>query len=188
MSKGWRKVAVCTESRRPVSYVLLTCLMKVLPSVCSSLYEVSLFGAFFCLAIFRALRVVELVSPSQARVGGLLSDDISSGEWGPSYSPDVFGRGEWLPIYAIVGEVCPVKVVSDYLSARSARDSFIVHNDGSVVTRFQFAVFRTALGAAGLQPNKFRTHPFRIGAAAEAARPGFPEMEVQCIGRWKSLC
>lgn len=74
--KGWKKEYVRTEHRRPVSYSLLVRLLGATDSTCSSPFEATLFRACFCLAIFAALRVGELVPPSRARGGGLLSDDV----------------------------------------------------------------------------------------------------------------
>ncbi|XP_044151282.1 uncharacterized protein LOC122939275 [Bufo gargarizans] len=58
--KGWRKEYVSRESRRPVSFGLLGKLISLLPQVCSSPFEVSLFSGSFSLAFFAALRVVEI--------------------------------------------------------------------------------------------------------------------------------
>lgn len=164
-------------------------------SVCSSPFEVSLFQTCISLAFFGSLRIGELVSPSQSRVGGLVFEDVllSNGALRiriQRSKTNVFGRGVWLPIQAVNGEVCPVRAVSNYLSIHpSAPLPFCIHYDDSPVTRFQYiSVFRRCLSAVGLQPNEFGSHSFRIGAATKAARAAFSEEQVQRIGRWKSSC
>lgn len=51
-----------------------------------------------------------------------------------------------------------------------------------------FPLFKTCLVRAGVNPDEFGTHSFRIGAVTEAARAELPEAEVMRIGRWKSAC
>lgn len=192
--RGWKKEFVSRDSRRPVSYSLLVRLFDISGSQCVSPYEGTLFRACFALAFFGALRVSELVPPSRTRVGGLLEDDVVLANGSLRIrirrsKTDTFGRGEWVPLHSVVGSACPVRAVSEYLQLRPSGRSFLVHSDGSPVTRFQFqSVFKRCLMAVGVSPGDFGTHSFRIGAATEAARAGMSNAEVQRIGRWRSAC
>ena len=38
----------------------------------------------------------------------------------------------------------------------------------------------------GLDPTKYKSHSFRIGAATTAADMGMSETQIQLMGRWKS--
>lgn len=90
---------------------------------------------------------------------------------------------------AVGGLACPVLAVSEFMAVRSANPSFLVHADGSSLSRFQFSsILRTLLWAIGEIPREYGTHSFRIGAATEAALAGLPDTEVQRIGRWRLAC
>lgn len=192
--KGWKREHVRTESRRPISYALLVQLLNATDSQCSSVYEASLFKASFCLAFFAALRVGELVPPARARAGGLMMDDVVLANNSLRIrirrsKTDVLGRGEWVPLHSVQGPACPVSVVASFLSCRAEGLHFLVHADGSPVTRFQFQlVLKKCLGHAGVSPGDYGTHSFRIGAATEASRAGLSNSDVQRIGRWRSAC
>ncbi|KAM3936568.1 uncharacterized protein RB166_008366 [Leptodactylus fuscus] len=192
--KGWRREVVCKDSRRPVSYALLCRLVSALPSICSSSYESLVFGACFSLAFFGALRLGELVPSSRSRPGGLLFEDVllcndSLRIRIRRSKTDSLGKGAWIPLQRVDGDVCPVRSVSDYLSRRAQGSSFLVHESGFPVTSFQFrSVFNKSLSFLGADPSEYGTHSFRIGAATEASRAGLSVESVQRIGRWRSSC
>lgn len=192
--KGWKKEYVRTEHRRPVSYSLLVRLLGATDSICSSPFEATLFRACFCLAFFAALRVGELVPPSRVGGGGLLSDDVILANGALRVrirrsKTDIFGRGEWVPLHGVSGLACPVRAVGDYIALRPPGVHFLVHEDGTAVSRYQFqAIFKNCLQEVGVRACEFGTHSFRIGAATEASRAGLSNEEVQRIGRWRSSC
>lgn len=192
--KGWRKEHVRSDSRRPVSYSLLCQLVEATLVVCKSRFEACLFQTAFCLAFFAALRVGELVPLSRVRSGGLLAEDVVLQNEAVRIrirksKTDVLGRGAWVPLHKVQGPVCPVRVVTEFLSSRVQGRSFLVHRDGSPLTRYQFqSVFKLCLSQVGVPAGEYGTHSFRIGAATEAARAGLPNSEVQRIGRWRSDC
>ena len=192
--KGYRKAVVRRDTRRPVTFGVLGGIVEQLPRVCSSLYEVALFKAAFLLAFFGAFRVGELVSPSKKVQGGNGSQEVVCGEgdlrlfWRRSKT-DQTGKGRSVRVFAVGGsELCPVGAVREFLALRPQTvGSFLIHSDGSPVSRFQFvAVFRKCLGALGLIGKEFSSHSFRIGAATEAARAGMDGEAVKRIGRWES--
>lgn len=153
-----------------------------------------LFHTCFSLAFFAALRVGELVPPSRARGGGLLSDDavLANGALRIRIrrsKTDLFGRDEWVPLHGVSGLACPVQAVGDYLALCPPCLNFLVHEDGAAVSRYQFqAVFKHCWQEAGVRACEFGTHSFHIGAATEASRAGLSNAEVQRIGRWRSSC
>lgn len=76
--------------------------------------------------------------------------------------------------------LCPVKVIK--IQGLQLGPLFI-HGDDSFQTRHQFStVLRKTLQYCGLDPGKFGTHSFRIGAATLAAAKGFGPWQVQAIG------
>ncbi|KAM8960765.1 uncharacterized protein RCH25_036532 [Pelodytes ibericus] len=192
--KGWRRGHRSVDARKPVSGALLLGLVHVLPAVCRSPFEISLFRLAFSLAFFGALRIGELVSPATRVAGGLLAADMVRE---PGFlrfvirrsKTDMLGKGTWVTLREVPGStVCPVSCFDQFCSGRPVGSlSLLVHADSSSLSRFQFIqVFRLAVEALGLPGSEFGGHSFRIGAASEAARLGYAERAIKQIGRWES--
>lgn len=192
--RGFRKGRLTRDSRRPVSYEVLSDLGEVLGVLCTSSYEARLFRAAFSLAFFGAFRVSELVAPSRSRVGGLLVEDVCLKGCVLECvirrsKTDQLGRGARVVLQQLLGSpMCPVRVVQDYLEVRDCCGGpLLVHKDGSFLSTYQFVqVFRKGLERMGLVAKEFSSHSFRIGAATEAARWGLGPEAVKRIGRWES--
>lgn len=102
---------------------------------------------------------------------------------------DVLGRVEWVPLHSVQGPACPVRIVNQFLACWAQGSQFLVHEDGSPLSRFQFqAILKLCLGFVGVSPGYYGTHSFRIGAAMEAAKVGLSNSDVQRIGSWRSSC
>lgn len=192
--RGWVKECSVRDSRKPVSFATLQALVAAAQRISSSPYEASLFATAFGLAFFGAFRVGELVAPSRMAPGGLLLEDVVAG---PDFlrirvrrsKTDQLGKGSWVHLRAVQGGLCPVRLVADFISSRSSGSQFLVHQDSSPLTRFQFtSIFKKCLLEAGENPADYGTHSFRIGAATEAVRAGLAEGEVMRLGRWQSRC
>ncbi|CAJ0936584.1 unnamed protein product [Ranitomeya imitator] len=74
--KGWRRASARSDQRRPISFTLLSNLVRVSGSVCDSTYEATLISAAFSLAFFGAMRVSEILPSSRCRAGGLQLEDL----------------------------------------------------------------------------------------------------------------
>ncbi|KAE8597619.1 hypothetical protein XENTR_v10016535 [Xenopus tropicalis] len=193
--KGWKREGKeKRDTRRPVDFHLLQRLLAPLQVICRSQYETALFQAAFSLAFFGALRISELVPPSAKKPGGLRHGDMIINQNFVRFrigrsKTDVLGRGCWVTIAAIRGRSCPVRLVTAFASLRRAGTNFLVHEDGSPLTRYQFSrLFNRCLERLGLNKKEFGTHSFRIGAATEACLQGLSESAVKTVGRWKSNC
>ncbi|XP_077110356.1 uncharacterized protein LOC143766488 isoform X4 [Ranitomeya variabilis] len=193
--KGWKRVQPSRECRRPISLSLLHTIICSTNEICSSHFESLLLSAAFGLAFFGALRISELVPQSKSSLeGGLLCDDVVLVKDSlrlrlRKSKTDPAGRGTWLLLHRYSGQVCPVLLIIAYLEVRRFGRFFLVHLDGSPLTRYQFqALFSKCLTASGVPVRDYGTHSFRIGAATEAAKAGLPDSEVQRIGRWRSAC
>lgn len=192
--KGYKKGSFQKDSRSPVSFNLLAKLVGILPSVCSSPFETSLFSAAFVLAFFAALRISEFVAPSKQSVANLKLADVIITEFSlrifiSKSKTDQLGKGAWITLFPLPGsQVCPIKVISYYLSIRPKQlGSFFLHQDGTVLTRFQFnSVLKLCLHALKLEHYNLTAHSFRIGAATEAARLGLDNEVIRRLGRWDS--
>lgn len=146
------------------------------------------------LAFFGALRIGELVSSAKHVAGGLFREDVVVTEVLVSVvvrksKTDQAGKGVILELFrGELAGLCPVTAVSQLMAVRPNREGpFLMHKDGSYLSRFQFiAVFRKCLKAAGLDPRQFGSHSFRIGVATEASRWGLGAKMIKRIGRWES--
>ena len=59
--------------------------------------------------------------------------------------------------------------------------------DGTPVSRKFFTEhLQLAISACGFPKNLYQAHSFRIGAATAAAESGLSDIQIQCMGRWKS--
>lgn len=194
--RGWARVRPApVDSRRPIDLPLLGKLVAVLANVAETGFEATLFGLAFSCAFFGAFRVGELVADSRRSMDtGLLFSNMVFREEAvlcrlPRSKTDQAGRGRWVTLRAQPeGAVCPVRLAASYSLIRPAGSpQWLLHMDGSPLTRFQFgAVFQRCLQRLGCNCKEYGTHSFRIGAATSAAARGLSAADIQELGRWKS--
>lgn len=174
---------------------MLSELVRVLPGVADSGFEVALFGLAFACAFFGAFRVDESVAASGRSVDtGLLFKDVVMREDAVlcrlvRSKTDQLGRGRWVTLSAQPGDtVCPVALSAAYSSIRPQGGvQWLLHRNGLPLTRFQFgAVLKRCVDRLGLASEDYGTHSFRIGAATCAAACGVNDEGIQALGRWKS--
>ncbi|KAM4771011.1 uncharacterized protein WCC33_002809 [Rhinophrynus dorsalis] len=193
--RGFRRGVLVRDSRRPVSFPLLVRLLGGLSSVCFSDFECRLFRVAFSFAFFGALRVGELVSGSRYSGGGLQALDVVLEVESVRFlvrrsKTDQDGRGFSVSLFGNPGCLsCPVSAAREFLLVHpSVGGSFLVHADGTALSRFQFiSVFRKSLEVLGFRASEYCSHSFRIGAATQAARWGLGEEVIRRIGRWESV-
>ena len=84
--------------------------------------------------------------------------------------------------------ICPVAALLSYLAVRGAGEGPLFHFvDGQPLTRSRLVTeVRQALQKAGMQPENYAGHSFRIGAATTAAACGVPVDIIKTLGRWRS--
>lgn len=85
-------------------------------------------------------------------------------------------------------EICPVLVVNRYLQVHTHRTGPLFQFlDGSPVSyNYVTAKLKLLLVFLGLDPNRYKPHSFRIGAATAAIQSGYSDDEVRRMGRWHS--
>ncbi|OCU02335.1 hypothetical protein XELAEV_18008098mg [Xenopus laevis] len=191
--KGWKNSFRSKDTRRPVSFSILSQLVTTVHNICSTVHESTLFSLAFSVAFFGAMRIGELVSPARNKLGGLLYSDMHAHESSLTIvlrrsKTDQRGKGRTITLEATGQGACPVRLAHQYLGIMpGAEGPLIIHENGIPLTRYQFvAIFRQELKAMGLNSAAFSSHSFCIGAATEAHRQGFTDVEVKRIGRWES--
>ena len=74
-----------------------------------------------------------------------------------------------------------------YLSFRGMSPGpLFIFNNSPVTRKFYTMQLKNCLQWAGLNPQRYKTHSFRIGAATSAITNGHTQEQVQLMGRWRS--
>ena len=98
------------------------------------------------------------------------------------------GRPVTLELRKQGNAICPVTLMSKYLSIRSSKQGpLFIFVDGSPITVSFFNLeLKKYLRSSGFSTKKYKGHSFSIGGATAAALNGFSDLEIQGMGRWKS--
>ena len=101
---------------------------------------------------------------------------------------DPFRQGVTIFLGRTDAIICPVAALLAYLARRGSGDGPLFRfKNGQPLTRSRLVMeVRKALQEAGLQPETYAGHSFRIGAATTAAACGVPADVIKTLGRWKS--
>ena len=85
-------------------------------------------------------------------------------------------------------KACPVQSFLDYVSVRGiVPGPLFINHDGSLVLRGEFSkMLGSVIRLCNLDPNRYKGHSFRIGAATYAAEQGVSDDKIRHSGRWKS--
>ena len=86
--------------------------------------------------------------------------------------------------------LCPVAAVLAYLALRKPGEGPLFRfESGQALTRpCLVSAVRKALAEAGLTPEDYTGHSFRIGAATTAVACGVPVDMIMTLGSWKTNC
>ena len=84
--------------------------------------------------------------------------------------------------------LCPVAAMLAYMAMRGPGDGPLFRfRSGEALTRQRLVMaLRKVLARAGLKPEEYAGHSFRIGAATTAAVCGISVDTIKTLGRWKS--
>ena len=157
-----------------------------LPSVTSSHYE-TLFSAAYSLCFFVFLRVGEVtVVDSKNSDRMFTSSHIRLKENKrqieltiPFSKTDQLGKGETIIISETGSNICPLLHLKNYIKSRpSYKGPFFCHFGGKPLTLYQFtAVLSKVLASLGADTNLYKSHSFRIGAAASFIKTVIQKMK-----------
>ena len=81
-----------------------------------------------------------------------------------------------------------MQTILDYLVVRGIENGpLFIDSEGVPVLRTVFSkLLGTSLKICNLDPNRYKGHSFRIGAATYAAQQGLSDSKIRLLGRWKS--
>jgi len=85
--------------------------------------------------------------------------------------------------------LCAVTALDSYLVARSSAEGMLFHFQTTAFTRQRLnSLIHDLASRCGVDPRRYSSHSFRIGAASTAAAAGIPDWRIQALGRWSSDC
>ena len=98
---------------------------------------------------------------------------------------DPFRQGVTIYLGVTKTTVCPVKAILAYIAVRGTHEGpFFYFSSRKMLTRDRFMKeIRLALSKAGMDPDVYARHSFRIGAVTVAYAKGIKD---STLGRWKS--
>ena len=101
---------------------------------------------------------------------------------------DPFRQGADIFVGATKVDICPVQALVNYIAIRGTTPGpLFVFRSGDPLTRSTLVTYvQAALKIAGISPEAYTGHSFRIGAATTAAKCGIEDSLIQTLGRWKS--
>jgi site-specific recombinase XerD len=171
MLEGLHKLNPAKDVRAPFTLPMLNQFTNVLSSVCSNLYEATLFATAFQLAFFAQLRVSELtVASNQSTVLSIHDVHITDSQielFLKGSKTDQFGKGASIQI-PFNHETSPLFThIQQYLAMRPpVQGPFCCHLDGKPLTSYQFsAILHKSIKFIGIDTSTYKSHSFRIGGA-----------------------
>ena len=192
-----QKKSPSLDLRCPINGVLLAKLVQSVPSVCQA-YEAVLLKALFLTLFHGCFRVGELVARCGAQKHLVVQySDISfclqsykaiSCKIVLKYSKNGKpGETQIVTLGSHTG-ACPLEALLAFIKSRGdAVGPLFSYPDGSGFFRNKFAkLLALVLRHIGLNPNLYKGHSFRIGAATQAAADGKSDADIRCLGRWRS--
>ena len=85
--------------------------------------------------------------------------------------------------------LCTVTALDSYLVARGSAEGMLFCFQTAAFTRQRLnSLIHDLASRCGVDPRRYSSHSFRIGAASTAAAAGIPDWRIQALGRWSSDC
>ena len=187
------KLNPSSESRLPITLIILHQLIQAIPIAISDFYHRTLIKAMFIVAFFGLMRVGEITSDSinqsciQLNQLKMFHDraiiTISRFKHNISLKPM-----EIVLTQQTDHDICPVLALRQFENIRGNRPGpLFIFADGCPVPR-QFFISRLkfCLNLVGLDHKSYKSHSFRIGGASLYASLGLSDTQIRLLGRWKS--
>ena len=101
---------------------------------------------------------------------------------------DPYRQGIMIYLGATNTKLCPVKAILAYIAVRGSEPGlpFMFANQQGLTGDKLVLHVRRALTKAGINPDLYASHSFRIGAATVAHMKGIEDSAIMTLGRWKS--
>ena len=192
---GAQKRAPRTDLRLPITSAILTQLVGSVTRTSPSLFTATLLACAFSMAFHGFFRIGELVPHSTKDILLVVqySDlTVSKDQVRVRLRHSKNGLPGQSQIITLKQsnsqEICPVRHILQFLEQRGSQAGpFLSYPSGTAITRQWFSQqLNSSLRFIRLDPNRFKGHSFRIGAASEAAAAGCSDAQIRHMGRWRS--
>ena len=199
---GIRKLRPSMDVRAPITFSLLSRLLKALTCLSLGNFDTAAFQSMFTLAFFGLLRIGEIVATLRGEAHILTRGSIKFAQGNKSLTISFVSFKHSKPntthvitVYPQPLEVCPIYYLLKYLSLAQCSNSnhlderpLFSNVRGAPYYRDKFcSILRSALSLSGVPDGaKIRSHSFRIGGASYAAKSGMSDSQIRYLGRWSS--
>ncbi|CAH1271013.1 Hypp4531 [Branchiostoma lanceolatum] len=187
------------DGRLPITPPILKTLIGALTRICTSEYEQSLYKAMFSFMFYSLARISEVAVTSTSQHTLSLADissilDVSGKVTSLVVNFKTFKHSNntahsSLSILAQPETLdCPVSNLLSYLQLRGGQPGFLfLSRNGNAISCDAFSkILKACAEQSQLDPRKFTSHSFRIGAATTAALQGVSDSTLRRLGRWSS--
>jgi len=194
MITGASKLASKPDTRLPITPNILQSIINTAGNLNFSAYQQALFKSIFTLAFFAFLRLGELTVPSHNKHHYVVQlQDVVLSQCHILLTMHSYKHsGSRPPVTLKINQqpppICPILSLHTYLQMRGRAPGplFCFPDLRPVTKQFLTNNLTMILKAAGLNPDFYKGHSFRIGAATHAAASGLSNTQIQQMGRWNS--
>ena len=193
--QGAQKSKPKLDMRLPITKCILHKMVDALEYCSTSGFQRVVYKSMFLLAFAAFLRVGEMTVSNGNTSNVLKREDVY-------FSPEgknliiIFraykhsgGRQKSIKIERTNCIYCPVKAFTEFLVLRKSFQSVFLFcwASGRPVQRVEFAkLLESTVRFIGLDPQLYKGHSFRIGAACNAFNQGCSDAQIRQLGRWRS--
>ena len=182
-----------SDSRLPITFLILHRLMEAIKHTSLSIYHMSLIRTMYIMGFFGLLRIGEMTIGQNKRVviykqqveinDGYVKLKISHFKHNKSLKPV-----ELILPAQVDKSICPVENLRKYLILRGNHSGpLFCFKDGTPVSRQFFTnQLKINISFCGLNPHLYQSHSLRIGGASYYAELGMSDSQIRLIGRWNS--
>ena len=184
-----------STKKLPIRFELLKRILKLVPRVAKSSFEVALTRAVFAMAYYGCCRIGELVESGSlqhtlklANIDQRLDRDPPEMTFLLASAKHAKSAAKFRLTKFSDPSCCAVSLLTHYLSLRPVGgECCFVLKSGVPVKRDLIArTLSDCLRQAGLDPVSYSPHSFRAGRATDLAAAGYPDLKFQAAGRWAS--
>ncbi|XP_078670906.1 uncharacterized protein LOC144911025 [Branchiostoma floridae x Branchiostoma belcheri] len=187
------------DSRLPITLPILTVLIEALASIGLNEYDICLYKAMFLFMFYSLARISEVAMSSTSQHTLNLADISSNLDPSGNVTSLVVcfktfkhSKSTSQANIAIMPQPqnrdCPVANLLTYLHFRGQQPGpLFLLSSGKAVPCDSFSkILKACVVQLHLDPHKFTSHSFRIGAATTAALQGVSDSTLRRLGRWSS--
>ena len=187
-----------SRARDPITLEILHKLIDSTSFVIQDSYTSSLYKALYASMFYLCTRVGKVANSHGNTKNILQLSDIqlvtpksSASYFRVSFSNfkhNKTAKSHSIPLKPSLTHYCPVRLLQKYLGIRGQAPGPLFRlKTGQSVHSTQFSHTLTkSLKWAGLDPQNFGTHSFRIGRCSQLAKDGASEPYIRFMGRWHS--